>query len=233
MLVIFGDTPLKEGHLIREKAYREIIWDRLGKYRTGIIPREFSSLEDYLRHIWNMKFIMAKSGKKFFSPNIPFTKFIKNRTQAEVRRQYAYHEGTVWFSSRPRLYGTLEIRPCGLQPFDAHLSVAAFCLGLMENLDAFSTLLKDFSLAHCRELRYEASKKGFKAKIKGKPVLPYIEELAALSADGLKKRGFGEEKFIIPLLERIKLKKNPADEAVEIFKRGGLKELIRQRGFIE
>lgn len=232
LLALLGNSSIKEGRHSGYNGYREILWDFLGKNRTGVPSKEFSSLEAYMDYLWQLPCMMAKRGRKYFSPAIPFKNFVKGMSDQEVQRQFVYHEGTTWFSSRPRVYGTLEIRPCGLQPFSQHLIVSALCLGLMEKLPELVQYMNKFSWKVCREFRYEGSRKGLTAKILGKPIVPYLKELVDLSEEGLRNRGRGEEKYLAPLHHILKTKKNPADEALAIFKRGGIKALIKKRGFL-
>lgn len=231
-LSLLGNSPIKEGKLFGGNEYREILWDFLGKKRTGIPQKEFPSLLAYLDYVWKLPCIMAKKGRKYFSPDIPFKDFAKGMSDQELQQQFMYHEGTTWFSSRPRVYGTLEIRPCGLQPFPQHLVVSALSLGLMEKLPELVQFMNQFSWEICREFRYEGSRKGLGAKISGKPVAPYLKELVHLSEEGLKERGKGEEKYLAPLHHILKTKENPADEALALFKKGGIKALIKKRGFL-
>lgn len=231
LVALFGNSPIREGK-IGDMEPREVMWDSLGKRRTGIPPYEFNSIEEYLEYIWNLPCIMTKKGTLAFDPKMTFSEFMKGKSEKELTEQFAFHEGTVWFSSRPRVYGTLEIRPCGLQPFKDHMVVPTFCMGLMENLPALIDFLKPFSWKECRAFRYRAARLGMNAKINGKSVVSYLGELLALSKDGLKKHGFGEEVYLKPLAERIKKGKNPAQEAAEIWKKGGIYSLLKTRGFI-
>lgn len=231
LVALFGNSPIREGK-IGDMEPREVLWDSLGKRRTGIPPREFTSVEDYLSYVCKLPFIMAKDGGFTFDPKQTFERFVKNKSPQEAINLYAFHEGTTWFSSRPRIYGTLEIRPCGLQPFSDQMTVSAFCTGLMKNMSELTNFLKPFSWKECREFRYKAAKQGMKVKIRGKSVVPYLNELIKLSEDGLKKRGFDEEKYLAPLKLRVKKGKNPAQEAAEIWKKGKISALLKSRGFV-
>lgn len=48
-----------------------------------------------------------------------------------------------------------------------------------------------------------------------------LEKIVELSAKGLRKRGLGEESFLLPLLNRVRKKITPADEALQLFKKAG------------
>jgi hypothetical protein len=60
------------------------------------------------------------------------------------------------------------------------------------------------------------------------PAPDLLRQILALAAKALKQRGRGEEVFMEPLFGRLARGLNPAQESLETFKQGGLKELLAQ-----
>lgn len=226
MVALFGNCPVVEDQPSEWKAMRELIWDDLGKDRTGVPEYPISSIEDYLWRTWEMTCFMAKEGEKFYSPGMPFKDFVAAMSDDDVFDAYNIHEGTVWFCARPRVYGTIEVRPAGLQPWNDMVTVPAFMMGVMENLDEIETFIKDFRWDTLRELRIQTASKGFEVDFEGKPLDQFLHQLLELIEKGLKSRGKGEEKYLGALFDRVINKKSPADYNLEYFKKGGMPMLL-------
>lgn len=224
-VTLFANCPVYEGPN-EYKAIREIIWDELGRDRTGLPLTSISSIEDYLERTWEMDCILARQGDKFFAPKIKFKDYVTDFDDDETFEAYKIHEGTIWFCARPRTYGTVEMRPAGLQPWDNMAAVAALSLGILENLEESEMFLKDFRWDTLRELRFEAVKKGFEVEFQGKPIAEYVKEVLNLGRTGLIKRGNGEEVYLDPLFERAKNRKAPVDIGREYLKQGGMEMLL-------
>ena len=95
------------------------------------------------------------------------------------------------------------------------MTIAAFHLGLLENVEKLKEILdNDTVLYGCGYTAGELRKIFTKAKL---PEFIYtdklyslVKEILDLCADGLKKRGCGEEKYLLPLYERTEKRTNPA-----------------------
>ncbi len=231
-VVLFANCPIFDGPN-EYKAYREVIWDKLGVDRTGLPLLPMSSLEDYLARTWEMKCIMASDGEKFYSPDVSFKDFVEEMDDDQVYKAYEVHEGSVWFCARPRVYGTIELRPAGLQPWDDMMAVPALALGLLENLNESEMFIKQFRWDTLRALRMEAVKKGFEIDFFGKSVDKWVKEIVDLASKGLEKRGDGDEKYLDALYERIDKKEAPVDRGRQYLKKGGLPLLLEKSSLKE
>ncbi|KKU78108.1 MAG: hypothetical protein UY05_C0068G0009, partial [Candidatus Peregrinibacteria bacterium GW2011_GWA2_47_7] len=167
MMVLFSNSPVRENKISKPQVYRELLWDNLGRERTGIPEKPFASTEEYLSYLWKLPCIMAKKNNHYFSPKIPFEELARNKSPKEVFDLFSVHEGTVWFCARPRIYGTVEMRPTCLQPWEDMMSVGAFVLGAVENLAETSAFVKQFEWRKLRDLRRTAAYNGFQVRIKG------------------------------------------------------------------
>lgn len=229
MVTIFSNSPLRHGQKSNSRTYREFIWDALGKNRTGIPLSPFTSIEDYLKKMWDLRCIVAKDKNgTYYNPNKKFKDFVKGQTDVEkVFKTFSTHEGTIWFCARPRVYGTIEVRPSCLQPWEDMIAFGAFVMGAVENYQELETFLKDFRWKELRELRYQAARKGFALKLKGKPINFFLQEILKMVEKGLKARKRGEEKYLQTLFKRVADKKAPVEINLAHYKKGGLTQLLK------
>lgn len=125
----------------------------------------------------------------------------------------------------------LECRGISAQPQN-DLSVApALLLGLQENIDEVVVLLAEHPYAFWYSLYCAACIGGLETVHGGIPVFALCKRLIDIARRVLQARGHGEEAFLAPLEDRILRKKNPAQDALEIWEKGGLKALYVNRDF--
>jgi gamma-glutamylcysteine synthetase len=99
------------------------------------------------------------------------------------------------------------------------MTVAAFHIGLLENLPALKQNLENDSVIYSHgyspiELQRLFSLRDIPSFADKKALSARLAEILDMAADGLKKRGFGEETFLEPLYERAEKLTNPAREMI-------------------
>ena len=129
--------------------------------------------------------------------------------------------------------GTIEYRSSCCQPLSEALTVAAFHTGLKEKLYELKEILEkdDVIYSHgfnALELQKLLSKQKLPEYIDTAAVEKQLIIILELAADGLKKRGFGEEVLLSPLYERVHEHTNPAKEMLD-----GIKNGVPLKSFIE
>ena len=129
--------------------------------------------------------------------------------------------------------GTIEYRSSCCQPLSEALTVAAFHTGLKEKLYELKEILEkdDVIYSHgfnALELQKLLSKQKLPEYIDTAAVEKQLIIILDLAADGLKKRGFGEEVLLSPLYERVHEHTNPAKEMLD-----GIKNGVPLKSFIE
>lgn len=129
--------------------------------------------------------------------------------------------------------GTVEYRSSCCQPLSEALTVAAFHTGLKEKLYELKEILEkdDVIYSHgfnALELQKLLSKQKLPEYIDTAAVEKQLIIILDLAADGLKKRGFGEEVLLSPLYERVHEHTNPAKEMLD-----GIKNGVPLKSFIE
>ena len=60
------------------------------------------------------------------------------------------------------------------------------------------------------------------------PAPRFLAEILALAQTALARRGFGEERLLTPLWQRLEQKENPAQQARRIFAEHGVERLIER-----
>ncbi len=114
----------------------------------------------------------------------------------------------------------LECRAGAAAPVGEEMAIPALMLGLVNNIDGVKEITKLYSWQEWSNLVFQAAAKGMEVKIKGTNVIPLLQDLTSIAEEGLKRRNFGEEKYLEPVKERIKERRTPADHAMEYFQKG-------------
>jgi len=249
-IIFHANSPIWGGKIdATYKANREIFWefcypDRVNQ--MGIPPR-FESIEDYIDYLLLFKPMLVKRDNQLLQilNKETFKDFLLNKTptigQTLAGKKLVIHprkkdihdlNAFCYFNARlvPK-YGTIESRMCCQQPPNETLTPTAVTLGLLENLEAAATLMEKFPWETWKEIRLNALQHTFKTSVNGKSLLPVLTEFLDIATQGLKKRGLGEAVFLAPLYERLKRKKAPADEAINIFEKQGMKGFLEHCSF--
>lgn len=111
--------------------------------------------------------------------------------------------------------GTLEFRSCCEQPARDVMTVAAWFSGLMESLPELSGLLENDSSLYghgynATELRRIINLVGVPEFADRGEVREALSAMLDLAHNGLHRRGYGEEHFLLPLYDRVKALVSPA-----------------------
>jgi len=112
----------------------------------------------------------------------------------------------------------VEYRELPAPPPGEECISAALVLGLVENILELQKLRKQFNWDEWKRLLDDVAVIGMDAKIGNIVCRKLLPDLLDISKRGLKRRGFGEEKYLEKLYERVKSGKCPADEMNELLK---------------
>ena len=164
-------------------------------------------------------------GEYFDGENYQKLTFVPEISDLEYLRTFKFEDLTF--------RGTVEYRSSCCQPLSEALTVAAFHTGLKEKLYELKEVLEkdDVIYSHgfnALELQKLLSKQKLPEYIDTAAVEKQLIIILDLAADGLKKRGFGEEVLLSPLYERVHEHTNPAKEMLD-----GIKNGVPLKNFIE
>ena len=98
-------------------------------------------------------------------------------------------------------------------------------LGLLTNLEeSFNYVVNNFSYDFWKKLFAVVPYQKINSKIDNIWIPEILENIVELAKKGLEKRGYGEERFLSPLIFRVRHNTTPAEEALNIFKQAKTKE---------
>lgn len=134
--------------------------------------------------------------------------------------------------------GTVEFRSICTQPIKDSMCVAAFHLGLKDNLDELSCIIDNDDVIYhngytASELRKLLIHDEIPSFIDKNDLCRLSKDIVDLAADGLKNRGIGEEIFLKPLYERIKKHTNPGKDILQSLQNDmSIEKIIKEYGKI-
>jgi gamma-glutamylcysteine synthetase len=198
--------------------------------RCGAVPRRFADLEDYVRWTIGFRALVLPDGVGGFRlPGMPYAELIRGRDPD--LEEWLFHEHYIWPSARPRArLGTLEVRPACQQP-GASFAAAALSVGLVAAADAVGAYVEDRFRGRAgwqRLLSYR--RRAVRAGLAGRePAHGFFATLIDLAETGLRDRGLGEERLLDEVRARLERRRGPADEARDVFTRGGVPALVDAR----
>lgn len=114
----------------------------------------------------------------------------------------------------------VEFRSGSAAPVGEEMALPALFFGLMNNFAGLKDITKLHSWDEWKELVGFASVHGLGAKIENDEVADLLEKLVKIAEVGLKTRNLDEEVYLQPINGRLKSHQNPADRAIEAFKKG-------------
>ncbi|HAS41523.1 MAG TPA: hypothetical protein DCS93_13665 [Microscillaceae bacterium] len=231
------------------KANREFFWEQCYPARTNQmgIPPQFATIEAYFQYLLEFKPMLVKREQQLLQVlgKATFSDFIQDKTpgtaqtlegdQVTIQPQLTdihYLNTFCYFNARlvPQ-YGTIESRMCCQQPPGETFAPTALTLGILENLGNAQKLMRKLPWETWKAIRVQAGRKTFDTQIHNRSIIPWLQELVNIAAEGLQQRNLGEECFLEPLYQRIAQRKSPADVAVNIFETQGLASFLAHFAF--
>lgn len=232
----------------RDPEYRcvaEKFWDWWlpDSGRVGMPARPFRDMDDYIRAIMAMKPIYVERDRDplVITAYESFLDYYRRPLARAVAAEgkettirprtgdIDIHNTCYWFNARLSRYNTVENRLNDQQPAADVLAVPALTLGLLENLAAAAAEIAGHRWADLRAGREDACRHALAGKAGPTGLDTLAGRMLDIARGGLEKRGRGEAAFLEPLEKRLAAGRCPADEAADIFARGGVAALVEAR----
>ena len=211
--------------------------------RVGIPPEPFADLQHYVHSIARLKPVYVnreeqpilltghKTFREYYEAGEPLGTDLNGQSVPLVPQSedIDLHGTCYWYNARLSHYYTVENRVCDQQPPEHLVCVAALTLGLLSALDEAAEELDAHDWSALREARDTACRDGLAGRVGGLSLVDLADRMLGLATTGLQRRGLGEEAFLDPLWTRLQGRFCPADQAVELFRAGGIGTLLAAR----
>jgi glutamate--cysteine ligase len=206
---LFANSPAMDGHSTGFLSTRGEIWRHTDADRTGLIPFAFEAgmgFERYVDWALDVPMYFVKRGAVYHDvAGASFRDLMAGRLEALPKERatlsdWANHVSTLFPDVRLKRY--LEMRGADAGPPDMLKALPAFWVGLLYDpatLEAVWDLVKGWNAEERQALRDVVPRQGLAALVKGRSLQAVARDVLALSAQGLKARGLGEEVYLAPL----------------------------------
>ncbi len=222
---------------------RNMLWERsmqgYNPHNIGMFEYELKDTDDLVEYIKTTGiYCTMRDGKYVNFKPIPIDEYLK---RDEVTGEYFNGSGYEDVTLKPCLEdlkylrtfkfedltyrGTVEFRSSCCQPISESMTVAAFHIGLLEQLGELQNLLSGDNVIYSHgysasELQRMLSKKELPDFIDRESLKTELLEILDISKSGLRHRNMDEEIFLAPLYERARELSNPAKAMSDGLNRG-------------
>lgn len=240
--VLFSNSVLTGEH----EEYiccRDVFWENsthgINPHNIGMYNQKFESVDEIVNYLSTTSiYCVERDGKYINFPPILFSDYLKvdgivGEYYENGRYRKTLVEPSVYDIGYLRTFkfeditfrGTVEFRSVCCQPISDCMTVAAFHLGIKNNLERTEQILKDdkvlfrngYTTAELRKLLIKTEMPSF---IDVDGLYKLAKDVVDAAYDGLKSRKKGEEVFLSPLYERIDKRTNPARTMLNLMKKG-------------
>ena len=255
---IFANSPIYAG----EDSYRcngkQFLLDQLALAdgRVGMPNSPYRSMQGYVEELLKRRCLLRRDPDGWQEPYPDsFVKYLtESDSPAQQEQVFRDHVALDWGSAVPLLeHGMVEFSGACQQPWNAHMSVAALSLGLMERRSEFMFFIDSFFPAPRSRHRfgltmedimniemneqkqpwpefYQWRKRSLNHGLNTEEVFTgLLQGMLHYAQAGLEARGMGEEVYLEPLFERLDSGQNPAQQLRRGFNRFGVEDLLQNR----
>ncbi|MFH5925839.1 glutamate--cysteine ligase [Roseomonas xinghualingensis] len=206
---LFANSPFREGETTEYRSLRAHVWTRTDPDRTGIPSVAFEDgfgferFADWVLDV-PMYFVM-REGRFVDATGTTFRNFIRKGLPGHdsvhaTMGDWADHVTTVFTDVRLKRF--LEMRGSDMGSVAMVTALPAFWVGLLYDdaaQKAAASLVRGWSVAQMQALRADVPQRALDAQIGGMTLREVARDVLAISAEGLRARGHGEERFLTPL----------------------------------
>jgi glutamate--cysteine ligase len=221
---LFANSPIANGAETGYLSYRSAIWRETDPDRTGLLPEVFEDGFDftgYAKLAWHRPLMFAQDGNQHYVPGegVSLADIAAGKRKGLTADDNNRLNGIRELFTEARLKpGYVEVRNIdGLRVADRYAAVA-FWIGLLYSREARLTALKHCSAASSddrEKLFLAATREGLSAKAGRCGLKALAKELVNIARQTLKSRGYGEEKFLEPVVQTIEEELNPAQRILK------------------
>jgi gamma-glutamylcysteine synthetase len=231
-VALCANSPVFSGsssgsHSAREARMGDI---HAGTFRHGMPGGPDADARAMVRRLADQALLVTRRDGIIRAASGTFTEHLAGLDDETAWNDFLLHEHYIWNSARPRtVHSTLEMRSACQQPLHESGASAALSVGLVcgwRRLEAFvEEALGPEAWPTMHRYHADVIKHGLSAP---EPVDGFLAGVLACCAAALAERDRGEEALLAPLFRRLETRRNPAQDALDAFARGGMPALIRE-----
>jgi glutamate--cysteine ligase len=225
---MFANSPISEGTLNGFRSFREHIWTRTDKDRSGMLRFAFApdvNFSHYVDYALDVPmYLIIRDGHYIDFTGIPFRRYLTHGHQGHhaTMEDWELHLTTLFPEVRIKRY--MEIRCVDSQPPELMPALPALIKGVLYESDCLQAawdLVKGWSWDERMELYHDAYRYALKARIRRFTLLDLARELLEIAWEGLKRQrvlnGSGEDEtiYLKPVRGLLSQGKCPADILIE------------------
>lgn len=239
--LIFSNSVLSEQPDLL--CARNMLWERsmqgYNPRNIGMFDYSLESVNDLIEYIKSTSIYCAMRGGKYvnFTP-VPINEYFKlDSVMGEYFDGEKYRDIEITPDISDLKYlrtfkfedltfrGTIEFRSSCCQPVCDSMTVAAFHIGLIENIPRLKSILEKDRVIYSQgnspaELQRAFSYRDIPSFADKKMLSKMLVRILDIASIGLKSRGYGEEIFLNPLYERARTLTSPARKMLDGLDRG-------------
>ena len=225
---LFANSPFTEGKPNGFLSFRSEIWRDTDNQRAGMLPFAFEpgmGFGRYVDYALDVPMYFVKREDEYIDVSgMSFRDLLAGKLPGHgnlraTLSDWVNHVSTIFPEVRLKRY--MEMRGADAGPWRRLPALPAFWVGILyddASLDAAWDLVKDWSAEERQKLRDDVSRQGFKAEIRGRPMLDLAKECLTLAHAGLKRRnrldndGLDETRYLATLGDSVSRGAAPAEE---------------------
>ncbi|HEX7623918.1 MAG TPA: glutamate-cysteine ligase family protein [Anaeromyxobacteraceae bacterium] len=238
VVALYANAPIVNGAPCGWKSWRSAVWEDVDRTRSGLLAFAFEDgfVEDayrrYVRWALDAPMIFLRRDRRYLDPGgVTFRAFLETGLHGARATMGDWEDHLSTLFPEVRVKGVVEVR--GADSCDAAMTkaLAALWKGLLYDRasreEAFA-LVRDVAVEDRRLLTLAAGREGLQARLPdGRTLQAVARELVEIAARGLcaqhccGSRGEDERVWLEPLRARAASGRSPADDALEVFRKGG------------
>ncbi len=247
LVAMFANSPISDGALNGFKTFREHIWTRTDKDRSGLLSFAFNpdvTFGHYVEYALDvpMYFIM-RDGNYIDFTGIPFRHYLTHghKDHHATIEDWDLHLTTLFPEVRIKRY--MEVRCVDSQPPELMPALPAIIKGILYEPDCLQAawdLVKDWSWDERMQAYLDSHRQALETRVRRYSLLDIAKELFDIAWEGLKRQrslnsnGEDETIYLKPLQDLLSQGKCPADFLIEKWEgelEGDIKKLIEYSAY--
>jgi glutamate--cysteine ligase len=244
VVALYANSPVVAGREVGWKSYRVAVWEQTDPARSGLLPFAFEPGFDddpYRRYAaWalDVPMIFLRRAGRYLDPaGKTFRAFLESGIAGHrpVLSDWEDHLSTLF--PEVRVKGVVEVRGADAVDVDMTKALLALWKGILYDREARAwawDAVKRFTLEERRGLMHAAGVEGLAGRAPdGRTLAEIARSLLDAASAGLCRqsccgeRGEDERRWLGPALARATSGRSPADDALEVFRRGGDRALAK------